>query len=211
MGIERCLRRKILKTKERILETALALFNSANTQAATTNHIASAMGISPGNLHYHYKNREEIIFALYEQMHQKLFPDASFIPQTLPALNEQHKQFALISWEYRFFYRELFFLLSRDANLKERFKTDNLAYKKRIEAMLFDFHSKGWMHLPLDNMILHLSDTILLFLQCWQPFLESMGEPMDAYAITGGIRRIEGSLRSFLTPEGLRILATLER
>lgn len=199
-----------MKTKERILEAALGLFNGSNTQAATTNHIASAMGISPGNLHYHYKNREEIIFALYLQMHQKLFPDPSFIPQTLHELNEQHKQFAHISWEYRFFYRELFFLLSRDTKLKERFKTDNLAYKKRIETMLLDFHTKGWMYLPLDNMIVHLSDTILLFLQCWHPFLESMGEPMDAYAIKGGIRRIEGSLRSFLTPEGLRIVATLE-
>ncbi|MBE0496636.1 MAG: TetR/AcrR family transcriptional regulator [Campylobacterales bacterium] len=199
-----------MKTKERILETALALFNTSNTQAATTNHIAAAMGMSPGNLHYHYKNREEIIFSLYEQMHQKLFPDVAFIPQTLQALALQHQQFALIAWEYRFFYRELLFLLSRDERLKERFKTDNLAYKHRIEIMLRTFHDKGWVHLPLENMVLHLSDTILLFLQFWHPFLESIGGTMDEYAIKGGVRRIEGTLRSFLTPEGLRILASIE-
>lgn len=199
-----------MKTKDKILNAALELFNTSNTQAATTNHIAAAMDISPGNLHYHYKNREEIIFSLYERMHKELFPDESFIPQTLQELNEQHKNFALISWKYRFFYRELLFLLSRDEKLKERFKMDNLAYKKRIETMLLEFHNKGWMHLPLDNMILHLSDTILLFLQFWHPFLESIGETMDEYNIKGSLRRIEGSLRSFLTPEGLRILAQIE-
>jgi AcrR family transcriptional regulator len=199
-----------MKTKDKILETALELFNTSNTQAATTNHIAAAMGISPGNLHYHYKNREEIIFSLYERMFDELFPDTSYIPQTLQELNEQHKKFALISWKYRFFYRELLFLLSRDERLKERFKTDNLAYKKRIEIMLLDFHNKGWMHLPLDNMILHLSDTILMFLQFWHPFLESIGEEMNEYNIQGGIRRIEGTLRSFLSPEGLRLLAKIE-
>ena len=199
-----------MKTKDKILETALELFNTSNTQAATTNHIAAAMGISPGNLHYHYKNREEIIFSLYERMFDELFPDTSYIPQTLQELNEQHKKFALISWKYRFFYRELLFLLSRDERLKERFKTDNLAYKKRIEIMLLDFHNKGWMHLPLDNMILHLSDTILMFLQFWHPFVESIGEEMNEYNIQGGIRRIEGTLRSFLSPEGLRLLAKIE-
>ncbi|DAB31783.1 MAG TPA: hypothetical protein CFH79_07250 [Sulfurospirillum sp. UBA11407] len=199
-----------MKTKDKILETALELFNTSNTQAATTNHIAAAMGISPGNLHYHYKNREEIIFSLYERMFDELFPDTSYIPQTLQELNEQHKKFALISWKYRFFYRELLFLLSRDERLKERFKTDNLAYKKRIEIMLLDFHNKGWMHLPLDNMILHLSDTILMFLQFWHPFLESIGEEMNEYNIQGGLRRIEGTLRSFLSPEGLRLLAKIE-
>jgi AcrR family transcriptional regulator len=168
------------------------------------------MGISPGNLHYHYKNREEIIFSLYERMFDELFPDTSYIPQTLQELNDQHKKFALISWKYRFFYRELLFLLSRDERLKERFKTDNLAYKKRIEIMLLDFHNKGWMHLPLDNMILHLSDTILMFLQFWHPFLESIGEEMNEYNIQGGLRRIEGTLRSFLSPEGLRLLAKIE-
>ena len=50
-----------MSKKEAILETALELFNATNTQSATTNHIAKAAGISPGNLHYHYKNREEIV------------------------------------------------------------------------------------------------------------------------------------------------------
>src|SRR5215210_4307966 len=53
-------------TKERVLGAALRLFNEKGTAAVSTNHIAEAAGISPGNLYYHYRNKEEIIAGLWE-------------------------------------------------------------------------------------------------------------------------------------------------
>ena len=55
------------KTKEKILVVALDLFNRHGTRAITTNHIAEACDMSPGNLYYHFKNKEQIIFALFEK------------------------------------------------------------------------------------------------------------------------------------------------
>ena len=40
-----------MATKDRIIETAIGLFNIHGTKAISTNHIAKAMGISPGNLY----------------------------------------------------------------------------------------------------------------------------------------------------------------
>jgi AcrR family transcriptional regulator len=57
-----------MSRKDEILNVALKLFNETNIQATTTNNIAKAMGISSGNLHYHYKNTEDIIRNLYEQL-----------------------------------------------------------------------------------------------------------------------------------------------
>ena len=58
-----------MKTKERILQTSIELFNRNGVTAITTNHIAKAMDISPGNLYFHYDNKEEII--LQRELKQK--------------------------------------------------------------------------------------------------------------------------------------------
>src|SRR2546429_8931361 len=57
-----------MKTKERIVETAIRLFNEQGTGAISTNHIAEALSMSPGNLYYHFRNKEEIIRAILERM-----------------------------------------------------------------------------------------------------------------------------------------------
>ena len=52
---------KISPTKQKIKKAAIELFNNQDTLSVTTNHIAKQAKISPGNLYYHYKNKEEII------------------------------------------------------------------------------------------------------------------------------------------------------
>ena len=56
------------KTKDRILETALQLFNTDGLSQVTLRTIANEMGISQGNLNYHFRKREDIIEALYHQL-----------------------------------------------------------------------------------------------------------------------------------------------
>lgn len=55
-------------TKEKILDTALELFNEQGINAITVRHIAQAMGISHGNLQYHFANTDLIIQALYDRL-----------------------------------------------------------------------------------------------------------------------------------------------
>ncbi|CAL1519653.1 TetR/AcrR family transcriptional regulator [Chitinophaga sp. MM2321] len=57
-----------MNTKERILITALKLYNSQGVNTITSRHIAAEMGISPGNLHYHFKHTDEIIQTLYDRL-----------------------------------------------------------------------------------------------------------------------------------------------
>src|SRR5512137_3067511 len=69
-------------TRERILDAALVLFNADGSHAVSTRHIAARLGISPGNLYYHFGNKEEIVLCLYERIEHAL--DALLAPERGP-------------------------------------------------------------------------------------------------------------------------------
>ena len=56
-----------VKTSERIVQTSLELFNQQGERSISTNHIAAHMEISPGNLYYHFPNKQAIIAVLFRE------------------------------------------------------------------------------------------------------------------------------------------------
>ena len=56
-----------VKTSERIVQTSLELFNQQGERSVSTNHIAAHMEISPGNLYYHFPNKQAIIAVLFRE------------------------------------------------------------------------------------------------------------------------------------------------
>ncbi len=114
-----------MNTKERIIETAIRLFNEQGTRAVSTNHIAEALTMSPSNLYYYFRNKEEIIRAILERMFARwaalyTLPE-EYIPQLTDVQQIVTENFVLV-WDYRFFYRELSALVQRDPVLKDRYQ-----------------------------------------------------------------------------------------
>ena len=59
-------------TRDRILQASLALFNADGLAAVSTHKVAAELGISPGNLHYHFKTKEQIVTVLFARFEHKL-------------------------------------------------------------------------------------------------------------------------------------------
>ena len=112
------------RTRERILETALALLNAVGEPHVTTADIADEMNISPGNLYYHFRNKDDIIGELFARFDAAVAPLLAG-PSARAADVEDLWLFVHVlferMWEYRFFYRDLDEITSRDAALAARF------------------------------------------------------------------------------------------
>src|SRR4051794_13735117 len=107
------------RTRERILATSLALFNGAGAPNVTTADIADEMNISPGNLYYHFRNKDEIIGELYDALDATLDPLLD-VPAGARSVEDLwlllHLLFERMG-EYRFFYRDLDEITSRSRRL----------------------------------------------------------------------------------------------
>jgi len=109
------------RTRERILETSLALMNREGEPHVTTAHIADEMNISPGNLYYHFRNKDEIIGELYAAYEEGVAPLLAAPPgaEVEDLWFMLHLLFERMQ-EYRFLYRDLDEITSRNRKLAVR-------------------------------------------------------------------------------------------
>jgi AcrR family transcriptional regulator len=119
------------RTRERILELSLRLFNDFGEPNVNTTIIADEMKISPGNLYYHFKNKDDIVHSIFQQFEREIDklitvpPPATARDLRMPDVEDVwlflHVLFELV-WKYRFFYRDLSNLLINSRVLELRFK-----------------------------------------------------------------------------------------
>src|SRR5215213_5348817 len=118
------------QTKTRILDAALSLFNEQGTANVTTNHIAEALGMSPGNLYYHYRNKAEIVRALFARIQAAWATNYAMPSGAAPSVRLMEAMVAGnfdIQGQYRFFFRDLTLLLNADPQLAAAYRANREA------------------------------------------------------------------------------------
>ena len=112
------------KTRERILDISLVMFNDRGEPNVTTNHIADELEISPGNLYYHFRNKDDIVEHLFARFEEKIDRVMVMPDERLPNLEDIWLQLHLAfetMWEFRFVYRDLVDIVSRNRKLRMHF------------------------------------------------------------------------------------------
>ena len=126
------------RTRERILEASLRLFNEFGEPNVTTTVVADDLNISPGNLYYHFHSKDEIVNALFAEFEREIEETLAAPARRAPNVEDMwlflHLLFEAI-WKYRFLYRDLDDLLSRNRLLEVHFK-QILAHKVKTAAAL---------------------------------------------------------------------------
>ena len=130
--------KKPRRTAERILEVTLDLFNRFGEPNVSTTLISAELHISPGNLYYHYPAKDELINALfdrYEKALNELLQAADNVANVEDAWLFFHMMFELV-WQYRFLYRDLNDLLSKNRRLETHFQFVLKNKSRAVEAVL---------------------------------------------------------------------------
>jgi AcrR family transcriptional regulator len=180
-----------MTTKQKILETTLGLFNQDGATEVSTNHIATALGMSPGNLYYHYRNKEEIIRALFSEFDNAANILYSLPSDKLPTIDDLERMIEgtfELQWRYRFFFRDLMSLLRRDADLETAYRVHRQRGFKGTRQLINLFASTGVIAAINNEQDLdELTRLIWMVSEFWLPSLELGGETVTPERFKQGV------------------------
>ncbi len=207
------------RTRERILELSLRLFNEFGEPNITTTVIAEEMNISPGNLYYHFRNKDDIVNSIFVQFEAEIERILT-VPEGRRSNIEDvwlylHLMFERI-WAYRFLYRNLDDLLTRDAKLKSHF---NIIIGHKRDAMISLCHAlldvKAMQ--TTDEEIRALTENVLVVATYWLNFEhlrakstnKLAAEPNPEQHLSRGVYQVMALVSPFLMGDAQRHLQEL--
>lgn len=198
-------------TKEKIKAAAMALFNASETLSVTTNHIAEKAGISPGNLYYHYKNKEAIVVELYLDMSAKFESFESFerIPSSknpVAELLRMYDAFGDLFYDYRFLMRDSAVLMAMYPSLKALFVERQAKRIVQIEMLLRFFISEGILENIPEEEIPMRAKLNWFISAYWQIFASTGGEITKASIAEARETVFRVNIAPFLSKKGKELL-----
>ncbi len=165
-----------MNTRDRILVAALRLFNEDGVAKVSTNRIAAELEMSSGNLHYHFKSKEQLVEWLFRRLESELKPFTES-SASLSALDDVwlalHLTFEVIE-KYRFCYTDIDYLIREYPKFGERIQKMTLATIEAVRAMCQNLAQTGVIRVDGDE-IDSLAFQIVFTATCWSTFTKLVG------------------------------------
>ncbi len=200
-----------MKTRDRILVTSLALFNDEGEAHTTTIDIANELDISPGNLYYHFKGKDEIIAELYQQ-YELAMADTLHAPITAPLGEtdgdiEANWYYLYVLFEemyqYRFLYQNLDDILQRYPDIRRRFKRLVQLKRSALSAICLTLLQQRVLQAD-EDLLERLVDNLTLTLNYWINYDQLLHTGRDPQvSILQGVLQIMTAISPYLGEDSL--------
>ncbi|MGR5557299.1 TetR/AcrR family transcriptional regulator [Vibrio fortis] len=203
-----------MKTRDKIVYAALELFNEHGERSITTNHIAEHIEISPGNLYYHFRNKQEIvrdIFTLYSAELLERFTPIRGQQESLTLLKHYLDSIFTLMWKYRFFYANLPEILSRD----EQLHNDYMAVQERLQSNLIAI-MRAFVDLNLlkasEDEMKSMVTSLHLIASSWLAYQSAMSPrtQITEQVVHQGMLQMIAVVKPIATTQGFEQLTLLE-
>ena len=136
------------ETREKIMLTAIKLFNEEGVTNVSTVKLSNELHISPGNLYYYFENKEHLIRSIWEEMLAPKISDL-FYKEDLKTKEEGLIDFFLHlandTYSFRFFYLELPAILNNDPELKKLYRERAIRLMKQMDSLIQGWVENGMM------------------------------------------------------------------
>ncbi len=196
------------KTKIKILNTAHQLFNQYGIANVTLRKIANEMGISQGNLNYHFKKREDILEALYYQVVEEVNVKmqeimASEVNFDLKFIHDSTLAATQIFYNYRFIMTDFNQLCRENKAIRDHYRQLELKRKDEFK-MLFGMLIQHGVMLPeeFEGQYDRLIQRLILYGNFWIAFDEIHHEDTREEYVVQNHGIMMDAMYPYLTPEG---------
>jgi AcrR family transcriptional regulator len=159
-----------MKTRDRILDVSLSLFNEEGEAAQTAVDIANALDMSPGNLYYHFKGKEPIIEALFDRFEEEMQIILGGSPGAVTSIEDNWVFVYIVLeeiYDFRFFYRNIGDMMERYPAMASRFRRILAMKRKAINEVLGSLEKRDLVHVDKrlrDHLVKQMVATLTFWL-----------------------------------------------
>ena len=201
-----------MTTKEKILNQALILFNEKGVETITTRQIALTLGMSQGNLCYHFPKKEAIIIALYEQLvakfdnsyqmlsseEMKLSSDSA-ISSFLKIINITNQYFV----DYKFLMLNFVQIMRWYPSIKRHYQTLTVQRNQQTMDLFNVFQATGLLiKEAYQGQYAHIIEQFMILNNFWLSHAEILHEGNDAQKIKHFNQLVGAFIYPYLTKKG---------
>jgi AcrR family transcriptional regulator len=197
-----------MKTRDKIIQASITLFNENGERNVTTNHIAAHLSISPGNLYYHFRNKEDIILSIYEEYARDLlldtFPQVTDESKPLDTIIQYMDAVFQMMMKFRFFYSNLPVLLDKNPNLREKYVEVQQSIAQRVSELLLSLRAAKVIAFE-DDELKDIVSILRIINTFWLSFYQTQNIVTDITdaVFYQGVLKILVILRPYTTQEAL--------